>query len=415
MITKKIGLSLGADLCWPAFYEDIVGQMKPVVKRGNRTTNFEIERVRIEPFSLGGEPSYDVVLDRVTHWYNTSREWIKKAIIADGTYVLNNPFTLQSMEKHTSYVAMRQLGLPVPETWMLPPKEYEHSTDLQATLDQYAEMFDLRAVGEKVGYPAYLKPYDGGAWVGVSRVENADELQQAYDGSGTRLMHLQRAVEPFDLFVRTVAIGPQVNQIRYDPGAALHDRYKVDFEFASADDLQLLEDMVLTINTFFNWDFNSCETMRKDGVFHPIDFANPCPDSQVTSLHFHIPWLVKSKIKWSLFCAATNRKMDLSPRWDPFFKVARTDMPYRDKLAAYGDIARKRLDAERFEDFCATHLSELDEVALEYFQSDRACDIVRNKVAALFPEHEVDHFTDHFWGLIQFWCKTEADRLGTTL
>lgn len=243
-------------------------------------------------------------------------------------------------------------------------------------------------------------------------MENADELQTAYDGSGTRLMHLQRAVEPFDLFVRTVAIGPQVNQIRYDPGAALHDRYKVDFDFADAEDLQLLEDMVLTINTFFNWDFNSCETMRKDGVFHPIDFANPCPDSQVTSLHYHIPWLVKSKIRWSLFCAATNRKMDLNPRWEPFFKVARTDMPYRDKLAAYGDIARKRLDAERFEDFCDKHLGNLDEVALEYFGNDQARDIVRNKVSALFPAHEVEKFTEHFWGLIQFWCKTEADRLG---
>jgi hypothetical protein len=37
---------------------------------------------------------------------------------------------------------------------------------------------------------------------------------------------------------------------------------------------------------------------------------------------------------------------------------------------------------------------------------------VRNKVATLFPDHEVDRFTEHFWGLIQFWRETEADRLG---
>ena len=54
----------------------------------------------------------------------------------------------------------------------------------------------------------------------------------------------------------------------------------------------------------------------------------------------------------------------------------------------------------------------LDEVALEYFATNRARQIVRNKVATLFPDREVERFTDHFWGLIQFWRKTEADRLG---
>ena len=29
----------------------------------------------------------------------------------------------------------------------------------------------------------------------------------------------------------------------------------------------------------------------------------------------------------------------------------------------------------------------------------------------MFPAHEVDGFTEHFWGLIEFWRQTEADRL----
>ncbi|MCP3974039.1 MAG: hypothetical protein GY720_06045, partial [bacterium] len=123
-ITRRIGLSLGADLCWPTFYEDIVAQLDPVVLGGD-TIRFDVSRVTIEPYDLRQPVTYDVVLDRLTHWYHTSREWIKKAIVMDGLYVLNNPFSLQAMEKHTSYAAMMRLGLPVPDTWMLPPKHYE--------------------------------------------------------------------------------------------------------------------------------------------------------------------------------------------------------------------------------------------------------------------------------------------------
>jgi hypothetical protein len=409
--TRRIGLSLGADLCWPTFYEDIVARLDPVARVGGEEIRFEVDRVTINPYSLRDPSGYDVILDRLTHWYHTSREWIKKSIIMDGTYVLNNPFSIQAMEKHTSYAAMMRLGLPVPETWMLPPKNYVPTADLQITLSSYARMFDLPAIGRQLGYPLFLKPFDGGAWVGVSRVDSDQELEHAYDESGVRLMHLQKAAEPFDLFVRALAVGPQVNVIRYDPGAPQHDRYKVDFDFVDADEWALLSDMVLTINTFFGWDFNSCESLRVDGVFQPIDFANPCPDSQVTSLHFHIPWLVKAKIRWSLFCAATNRPMTLNLDWAEFFAVADTDLSYREKLTEYGRIARRRLDAERFEEFCIENLADLDQMTLEYFATDRARATVRAKVAAVFPEHEVDRFTDHFWGLIEFWRKTETDRL----
>ncbi|MCP3977600.1 MAG: hypothetical protein GY720_24205 [bacterium] len=410
-ITRRIGLSLGADLCWPTFYEDIVAQLDPVVLGGD-TIRFDVSRVTIEPYDLRQPVTYDVVLDRLTHWYHTSREWIKKAIVMDGLYVLNNPFSLQAMEKHTSYAAMMRLGLPVPDTWMLPPKHYEPTTDLQITLDSYAHLFDLGDIGHRIGYPMFLKPFDGGAWVGVTRLDTEEDLYRAYEESGTRLMHLQRAVEPHDLFVRALAVGPQVNLIRYDPSAALHDRYKVDFGFVDDAEAAELNDMVLTINTFFGWDFNSCEALRQDGVFQPIDYANGCPDSQVTSLHYHIPWLVKAKIRWSLFCAATNRPMRTNLDWEEYFAIAAEDIPFREKLSGYAEIARNRLDTDSFEDFCATHLSDLDEITLEYFATDKARQIVRDKVATLFPPQEVDGFTDHFWGLIEFWRKTEADNLG---
>jgi hypothetical protein len=410
-VTRLIGLSLGADLCWPIFYEDILTALAPTVRIGGEKIGFEVERVTIEPFDLAQPVRYDVLLDRLTPWYHTSREWIKKAIVQNDLYVLNNTFTLQSMEKHTSYAAMMRLGLPVPKTVLLPPKEYDHQPDLEMTLASYARMFDLTELGDQIGYPAYLKPYDGGAWRGVSRIENAADLQRAYDESGRQIMHLQEAVEPYDLFVRVLAVGPQTNIIKYDPAAPIHDRYKVEFDFVDPEESSLLVDMALTINSFFGWDFNSCEALRRGEVFHPIDFANANPDSQVTSLHYHIPWLVKAKLRWSLYAAATRRRMRHHPDWVPFFLIADSDMPYRDKLAAYAEIADDRYETERFWEFCSKNLAHLDEVTWEYFATDRAKEAVRRKVAVLFPAHEVEHFTEHFWGLIQFWRHTERDRL----
>ena len=412
-ITRRIGLSLGADLCWPLCYEEIVRRLDLSVPRGDDTIRFEVERVTIEPYDLRQPTRFDVILDRVTHWYGTSREWIKKALLMDGVYVLNNPWTLQSMEKQTTYCAMMRLGLPVPDTWMVPPKEYEESQDLQPTLERYARLFDLGEVGGALGYPMYMKPYDGGAWKGVSRIDGEQQLRDAYESSGRLLMHLQRSVEGFDWFARCIGVGPQLNIVKYDPGAALHERYGVGTDGLSEEDIRVLHDMTLTINTFFGWDFNSCEGLRQGGVWHPIDFANACPDSQVTSLHYHFPWLVRAKVRWSLFCAATKRPMRLNPDWQPFFDLSDRleGKPLPERLRAFGDLARERLDAEAFETFCEAHLGDLDRVVIEYFESDHARDAIRQKVAALFPAHEVDEFTEHFWGRIQLWREHEQERL----
>ncbi len=71
---------------------------------------FEVERVTIEPFDLQQPCKYDLVVDRLTHWYHTSREWIKKSILMNDLYVFNNPWSVQSNEKHTTYCAMMALG-----------------------------------------------------------------------------------------------------------------------------------------------------------------------------------------------------------------------------------------------------------------------------------------------------------------
>jgi hypothetical protein len=290
----------------------------------------------------------------------------------------------------------------------VPPKAYVKSPDLAPTLTQYARLFDLGEIGAKLGYPLFMKPYDGGGWKGVTKIDDEAALRAAYDASGTAVMHLQAGIVPFDKFVRCVGLGPQTRIVNYDPAAPLHDRYTMDREFVTAEQRRVLEDTTLTINAFFGWDFNSCEALLRGGEWYPIDFANACPDSQVTSLHYHFPWLIKANLRWAIFCAATRRRVRHNLDWSPYFEIAATDLPYREKLARYAAIARRTFDAEAFGDFCSRHLGHLDAVADEFFGTEQARDAVRQKVAALFPAHEVEPFTELFYGRIQQWRAAEG-------
>jgi len=53
-----------------------------------------------------------------------------------------------------------------------------------------------------------MKPYDGGAG-GRLPYRRRRELHRAYDASGEMLMHLQAAVEDFDVFARALSIAPR--------------------------------------------------------------------------------------------------------------------------------------------------------------------------------------------------------------
>jgi hypothetical protein len=228
-------------------------------------------------------------------------------------------------------------------------------------------------------------------------------LKNAYEKSGIDVMHVQTAVTPNDGFVRCVGFGPQTRNVVYDPHAPLHDRYTMTLDGVSEAEQEHLRKLTLIINAFFGWEFNSCESIRRDGVWHPIDFANPCPDSQVTSLHYHFPWLVKSYIRWSVFCAVTKRPMRRTLDWAPFYEIAESDRSYEEKIDAYAAVADERFETDRFNEFCEQKLPHLDEVAWEFFGTEDAKDAIRQKVTALYPEHEIEPFTNLFFERIGPW------------
>ena len=255
MTRHLIGLLLGMEEDWSSTFEELVRRLDlRIAHRGEQHT-FTTERVTIEPFRLRAVPRHALVIDRLAHWYYVPREWLKKVALMDGVYLMNNPFTFQSMEKHAAYCAMMRLGLKVPETWLLPYKDPPADERFAYTAAHYNLPFDLEEVAAQIGYPLYMKPYDGGAWVGVSRIENAEELRHSYDGSGQRLMHLQAAVD-FDVFVRTLSIGAETMVMRFDPSRPMYDRYQVSHDFLPAGVGQEVLTIGRLVNAFFRWEFN---------------------------------------------------------------------------------------------------------------------------------------------------------------
>ncbi len=283
--THLIGLLLGTEEDWPAAFEHLLARIGPI-EHGGETHELTCERIFNEPFDLRYRPRYSLVIDRLGWWYTVPREWLKKVSLMDDVYLLNNPFTFQAMEKHSAYCAMMRLGLNVPETWLIPHKQPPANERFQPTAERYNLPFELDEIAGRIGYPLYMKPFDGGQWVGVTRIRDATELHAVYDTSGERLMHLQASVEDFDVFARSLSIGAETMVMNFDPDRPMYDRYQVDHGFLSAETGDEVVTISRLVNAFFRWEFNSCETIVKDGVASPIDYANASPDVALTSLHY---------------------------------------------------------------------------------------------------------------------------------
>ena len=108
------------------------------------------------------------------------------------------------------------------------------------------------------------------------------------------------------------------------------------------------------VNAFFRWEFNSCETIVKDGVASPIDYANASPDVALTSLHYYFPWAIAALVRWSAFCSATGRQMRINQTTRDYFEIGdREDLSYEEKLAEYRKLADAYFQVDEYEEFCA--------------------------------------------------------------
>ena len=406
--THLIGLLLGTEDDWPRAFEELTRRLGPVSHHGVEH-RIGTQRLTIEPFDLRDATQPDVVIDRLAWWYYHPREWLKKAALMNDTYLLNNPFTFQAMEKHSAYCAMMRLGFDIPTTALVPYKNPVDHEKWAYTAQTYNLPFDLDEVAGRVGYPLFMKPFDGGAWRGVSRIEDQQELHRAYDASGQMLMHLQAAVSPFDSFARSLTIGPETQIMKFRPELPMHDRYEVAHSFLPAEAGMEILTLSRTINAFFRWEFNSCEALVTGTRVRPIDYANACPDIAITSLHYYFPWAITQLISWTVFCAVTRRVPQLDTSSRVWFDIADdTDLSFHDKLGRYALLADQYFQADEYREFCSTALAALPALVRDWVDSAHFDALLVDTVRTTYPAHERDRFIAHFRGLMQAWVDDQG-------
>jgi len=224
-------------------------------------------------------------------------------------------------------------------------------------------------------------------------------------------MHLQKAID-FDVFARSLSIGAETMVMRFQPDEPMHLRYAVDHSFLSPDAGSEVVTIGRLVNAFFKWEFNSCETLVKDGEVYPIDYANACPDVALTSLHYYFPWAMKALVKWCVFALVTGRRPKLDLETDRFFEIGdRPGASYAEKLEAYRELADAYFESERYQDFCASSLPQLDEVVLDWVAGPDFDQLLIQTVRSVYPPHEHDQFIAHLRGLLGLWVRDETARL----
>jgi hypothetical protein len=277
-----------------------------------RINSKEVSGIVAEFVQTGGivfdrPPAYSVIVDRVSHDVPFYRAFLKHAVLW-GAAVINNPFWWSADDKFFNYALAAKLGVAVPATVMLPHKDLPHgATD--RTMRNLEYPLNWEGIFGAIGFPAFLKPIDGGGWRDVHHVQNRDEFFRAYDQSRDLCMVLQRAVD-FTEYFRCFVVGQEkVLIMPYDPRRPHHERYLLDAPLTNRRLLKRLRADALTLCRALGYDFNTVEFAVRDGVPYAIDFMNPAPDADLHSVGAAaFDWIVEAVANLAI------RKAKAAPR-----------------------------------------------------------------------------------------------------
>src|SRR6266850_1965639 len=261
-----------------------------------RINSLKVEGVSADFVKLGGvkmaDPSgYRVIIDRISQDIPFYRAYLKNAVLS-GTIVINNPFWWSADDKFFNYALASKLGVAIPATVILPHNKHPEGTTDRSMRNliyplNWQELFDY------VGFPAFLKPYSGGGWKHVYHVHSPEEFFQHYNQTGDLCMTLQHGVE-FEEYYRCYVVGQEkVHVMRYDPRAPHHERYVKGNPPAAPALMERVEKDALTLCRALGYDLNTVEFAVEDGVPYAIDFLNPAPDAEITSVgQQNFDWIV---------------------------------------------------------------------------------------------------------------------------
>jgi hypothetical protein len=305
---KRIGVLFGMENTFPgALVERINGMKVP---------DLVAEFVQIGAVKMAEASRYTVVVDRISHDVPFYRAWLKNAALG-GAFIINNPFWWSADDKFFNYALATRLGVAIPRTVILPHKEHPPgTTDRSMRNLQYP--LDWDGIFEYVGFPAFLKPFDGGGWRDVHKVNTKEELFTAYDQTRTLCMTLQAAVN-FNQYFRCYVVGQEkVHIMPYDPRAPFHERYVKN---PPQYDRALLDRVVLEARTLcgaLGYDLNTVEFAVEDGIPYAIDFMNPAPDADLHSVgQSNFNWIVDAVAELAVSKAVEPRS-DVELRWNRF-------------------------------------------------------------------------------------------------
>ncbi len=262
------------------------------------TEGVQARFVELDAVTMHDDVAYDVILDRISHEVPFYRSWLKFAALK-GAYIVNNPFWWSADDKFIDNVIAEQVHVAVPRSVILPHKQHPPNTEATSFRNLKYPM-DWDRVIDYIGFPAFLKPHDGGGWRGVTKVHDRSELLKAYGESGTECMMLQEGIE-FDSYFRCYGIGRRhVRVMKYNPLAPGPLRYK-DVPPGPIDPSLLveLEAAVLRICKALGYDMNTVELAMRGGVPYAIDFMNPAPDADYHSVgQENFEWVVKTMAEY---------------------------------------------------------------------------------------------------------------------